>query len=194
MKSDKKIFLGNYNGETIDELIELQSTHRVDSLIIAFEDALSLKHNLSTTETTILAIESLDREVNNGGFHQFFVNRPEHAHHTSKALREIGCPETADLLDQAIKILGIKESFSAREINEIAIDSSKNQDEELGKLDELFYRRTLEDISGKLFQHIVENKSDISFQLTLKDRCKNIIAKIRLAILIRYLRLKRPLN
>lgn len=72
------IFFDNYDGQSVDELIALDQTHRIDSLVLAFESAISAKKDsggkLTEVEKTVLAIESMEREVNNGGFSQFFYN------------------------------------------------------------------------------------------------------------------------
>lgn len=70
-------FFDGYDGQTTDELLALETTYRTDSLVLAFEAALRLEPDpakLSREETWILAIEALEREVNNGGYDQFFLN------------------------------------------------------------------------------------------------------------------------
>lgn len=69
-----------YSGETTDELLGYPAQGQRDSLVRAFEEALQRKESrngeraLSTEERTVLAVRALDREVNNGGYHQFFSN------------------------------------------------------------------------------------------------------------------------
>jgi len=71
-------FLDQYDGQSVDELIQLQKTYRIDSIVLAFEAALDSRkekgEKLSEVELTILAIEAFEREINNGGFSQFFYN------------------------------------------------------------------------------------------------------------------------
>ena len=73
-------WLDGYNGQSIEELIALERTHRTDSLVIALEQAMDQKaarlgeESLTEEERFILAIEALEHEVNNGGYGQFFVN------------------------------------------------------------------------------------------------------------------------
>jgi hypothetical protein len=65
-------WLDQYGGETVEELIALGDTHRIDSLVLAFEQAMDQKvarvgYELACEERIILAVEALAREVNNGG-------------------------------------------------------------------------------------------------------------------------------
>jgi hypothetical protein len=47
--------------------------------------------------------QNLEREINNGGFSQYFVNSSgDFAHETVKSLRAIGANHTADILQAAI--------------------------------------------------------------------------------------------
>src|SRR5437879_4032538 len=104
-------WLDGYSGETIDELIALEGKYRTDSLVLAFEQAMDQKaarvgqDKLTLEERVILAIEALEREVNNGGYDQFFVNLSrEYAPIIVDALRRIGCPRTAEITQKALKI------------------------------------------------------------------------------------------
>ncbi len=73
-------WLDGYNGESVDELIALEGKYRTDSLVLAFEQAMDQKEarvgedKLTAEEHVILAVEALEREVNNGGYEQFFLN------------------------------------------------------------------------------------------------------------------------
>src|SRR5687767_752879 len=71
-------FLKGYTGQSTEQLIALAPHYRVDSIVLAFEQAIDLKaakgRKLSQVENDIVAIEAMEREVNNGGYHQFFIN------------------------------------------------------------------------------------------------------------------------
>lgn len=59
--------------------------------------------NLSPGQLTFHLNQNLEREVNNGGFDQFFFNSSgDRAHETVDALETIGAKKTADLLREAI--------------------------------------------------------------------------------------------
>ncbi|WP_285055277.1 DMP19 family protein [Pedobacter ginsengisoli] len=58
---------------------------------------------LSVPQKNFLFNQNLEREVNNGGFWQFFVNSSgEYAHETVHSLQEIGAIKTADIVQKAI--------------------------------------------------------------------------------------------
>jgi len=71
-----KTFLEGYGGQAIAQLIAMKDSHRVDSLVLAVEQALGGKRaeDLSEPERVVLAVEAMEREVNNGGYEQFFFN------------------------------------------------------------------------------------------------------------------------
>ncbi len=90
---ENKAFLESYDGQSTDELIALESSHRVDSLVLAFEQALLTKDYPTAEEQVVLAVEALEREVNNGGYSQFFVNSSrEYSSLVVEALEAIDCP------------------------------------------------------------------------------------------------------
>jgi hypothetical protein len=100
-------WLDGYSGETVDELLALEGKHRTDSLVLAFEQAIDQKaarvgeHNLSDEECIILAIEALEREVNNGGYGQFFVNSSRE--YAPKIVQ--GCLQTAEITQKALNVV-----------------------------------------------------------------------------------------
>ena len=70
----------DYTGQSTQELIACKNTHRIDSLLCALEEGIQAKERqdgeagLTDEERVVLAVRALDREVNNGGFSQFFAN------------------------------------------------------------------------------------------------------------------------
>lgn len=69
------------SGQTVEQLLSLEGKSRIDSLVLAFEQAISQKaertgnEGLSYPERVVLAVEALEREVNNGGYAQFLPTR-----------------------------------------------------------------------------------------------------------------------
>src|SRR5215472_14129753 len=109
-------WLDGYSGQTIDQLVALEGEYRIDSLVTAFHEALDQKaardgeESLSGEERVVLAIEALEREVNNGGFRQFFENSSqEYAPMIVQALERIGCARTAAITQEAIDALHLPE-------------------------------------------------------------------------------------
>ena len=99
-------FLQSYGGQSTDELLALEGKYRIDSLVLAFEQAIERKAAPSEQERVVLAVEAMEREVNNGGFSQFFVNLSvAFAPILEGSLRAIGCPKTADIARDAVKAM-----------------------------------------------------------------------------------------
>ncbi len=73
-------WLEGYSGQSVEQLLSLQGEYRTDSLVLAFEQAIRQKaeregmQSLTVEERIVLAVEALEREVNNGGYDQFFAN------------------------------------------------------------------------------------------------------------------------
>ena len=61
-----------YSGQSADQLLSLEGMYRIDSLVRAFEQAITQKaqrggvQSLTDEERIVLAVEALEREVNNG--------------------------------------------------------------------------------------------------------------------------------
>ena len=141
MSSD---FLESYSGQTTEQLIALDKRYRIDSLVLAFEQGIQQmaeKRPLTQEETYVLAVEALEREVNNGGYSQFFSNSSnEWADTVAGALRAIGCPKTADISEKAV--------------------ASRENEKALAECDERYYAND-EPIADRLFDWIKRNRAQI---------------------------------
>ncbi|HTB98664.1 MAG TPA: DUF4375 domain-containing protein [Terracidiphilus sp.] len=99
-----------YSGQSSSEILALSDTHDHLSLLYAFEWGLQAKGraiggetSLNDEERLVLAVLALDREVSNGGFHQFFTNSSyRFAPIIAGCLRRIGCDATAAIAERAI--------------------------------------------------------------------------------------------
>jgi hypothetical protein len=165
---EDKTFLETYDGQSVDELIALEETHRLDSIVLAFEAALYQKRarlgddSINEVEWAILAVESLEREVNNGGFDQFFTNPSyEFVPSIVEILEKISCPNFAVITKKAIDALGLqKYDFDS-------IDERVNGDDSvlkttLARCDEQFYEYP-DDVESRLFSYVKENRENIRF-------------------------------
>mgnify|MGYP001462185228 CR=1 FL=1 len=151
----KKPFLERYGGQSTEELLALESQYRVDSLVLAFEAALEDKDagGLSEEETYVLAVEGLEREVNNGGYRQFFGNGSNrYVTVIEAALRAIGCPVTADITRDAIEALGLEE-LSAEAVEAATVAPEDDVDDALATCDDSYYDSG-EPIADRLFAWI----------------------------------------
>jgi hypothetical protein len=167
-----------YAGKTVDELLALTNGDEIE-FIQALEMALQQKSakagedDLSEEEIIVLAIEALEREVNNGGYSQFFVNSSrEYTPIIVHALLRIDCPKTVEITKNAIKAAGFEglasialakalesfsEGFESKNSQNRAMDAI---DKKLDECDQQYYRSG-EDIGGKLIKFVKANKNTI---------------------------------
>ena len=157
-------FLNAYDGQSTDELIALEGEYRIDSIVLAFEAALDDKEDLSEAERVILAVEAIEREVNNGGFSQFFINSSlSMAPYIVNAFKSIGCPQTAALCKQAVTLLGVGDLHDEDAVEEAgyAIDDDEGLGEQFNALDEKYYEGAEEPLAVKLFEFIKAHRGEI---------------------------------
>jgi len=116
MEQRQRLPKAEYTGQTTSELLALKDTHGVVSLIFAFELGIQNKarqmgeSNLTEEERAFLAVQALDREVNNGGFHQFFWNSSrKYTPIVVDSLKRVGLKEFAEITARAIATLKPKE-------------------------------------------------------------------------------------
>jgi hypothetical protein len=152
-------WLDGYSGETVEKLIAMAGEYRIDSLLVALEEALNQKAadtgelELSDEERIVLAVVALEREVNNGGYSQFFANASgQYASIIVNSLLAIGCPEAANITSGAINALGLQD-FLPEIIDEALESDNEERDEQLEECDGLF-SGVGEDIAGQLFDFV----------------------------------------
>ncbi len=107
----------------------------------------------------VLAVEALEREVNNGGYRQFFVNSSsEFVPIIDRALLAIGCPKTASITRDAIDALELTGSLDPARLAEAA-ESDRARDR-LSQCDDRYYGND-EPIADRLFEWIKANRGSI---------------------------------
>jgi len=159
-------WLEGYAGQTLDEILSLAGSHRVDSLILAIEQAIGQKaarlgeESLSSAERVVLAVEALEREVNNGGYSQFFTNAPALVPTVVDSLLRIGCTHTAGITGSAIGVLHL-EVLSEQNIENAMAAEDDDINDELSRCDQLYYQAG-ESIEDQLFAFINVNKDSIT--------------------------------
>ena len=163
-------WLEKYSDQTTDELISLEGEYRADSLVLAFEQALDQKServgndNLSNEELVVLAIEALEREVNNGGYNQFFFNSSnEFTPIIVDALNRIGCSATAAITQRAIDSLGIQGTITVDAIEAAMEKDNEDRDDRLNECDDEYYEKA-GDLAGPLLGFIKNYKSNINLR------------------------------
>jgi hypothetical protein len=162
-------WLNGYTGQSTAELLALESAYRADSIVLAFEQGLQMKASrlglpgLTDAERVVLAVEALEREVNNGGFSQLFLNSPELVPGVVSSLKSIGLTGVAEIAGSAIAALGIKGKVTAKAVERaISVDDEDDVIEErLGKFDERYYE-TAGDLAQPLLEFIKIHRDEIS--------------------------------
>jgi hypothetical protein len=164
-------FLEAYDGQSLADLIALEDRYRIDSLVLAFEQALQQKETrdgadaLSPEERVVLAIEAFEREVNNGGYEQFFLNSSnEYTAQIADALELIGCPKVAATARGAVAALGLGADASPSAVGAAVASGGDELVEALGRFDDEFYDVADEDIAGCLFRFVKTNQARISLR------------------------------
>jgi hypothetical protein len=139
----------DYTGQTTPELIACKNTHRIDSLLCAFEEGIQAKLDpqgkggITGEEELVLAVMALQREVNNGGHRQFFTNSSrQFAPVILDCLRRIDCAATAAIAEKAI-----------------AVRELPGSDEILDACDHQFYQ--LDEIAPQLFNFVEAHQDQI---------------------------------
>jgi hypothetical protein len=163
----KEQFLKSYSGQTTDELINLGKKYRTDSIVLAFEQAIDQKAYkigtpaLSKEEIIVLSIESLEREINNGGYDQYFTNSSkEYVPYIVDALNKIGSNEGAEITQKAIDALNITGEVTEEKIDAIMGEDNNERTKKLNECDEQYYQE-VGDLSEKLFEFIRANRKNI---------------------------------
>ena len=164
--ADGKKFLESYGRQDVEQLIELEREYRIDSLVLAFESAIhqkSPKMELSQVESDILAVAAMEREVNNGGWHQFFLNTPEFGPSLPSALERIGCPVAAKIASDALGYLGLDGPASVANITASLTRLCEQSITNLHDMDERYFKNP-ESIEDKLFAHIKSKRKQIHLE------------------------------
>ena len=151
-----------YSGETTDELLGYPAGEQRDLLVRAFEEGLQRKVSrsggraLSKEERTVLAVRALDREVNNGGYDQFFRNSSKKfVPEIVQSLTRIGCRRTATITQRAINALHSGRVTVSR-IEAAMRQPNEERDRELERCDQSFYR-SAQGIPTRLYAFIKAN-------------------------------------
>jgi hypothetical protein len=138
-------------------------------LVTAFETALQKKREqrrlMTVEEMTVLAIQALEREVNNGGFDQFFFNSShEFAPTIVEALSRIGCTETAKIVQEALWAVPLASSGIAAGEYRNSKEVPGHVKQKLSQCDNAYWKSPSgECVGDRLFEYIKGNKFRISF-------------------------------
>lgn len=159
----------DYSGQTASELIACKNSHRIDSLLCALEEGIQNKRDqqgsVTDEERLVLAVMALDREVNNGGHYQFFVNSSrQFAPIIEQSLLRIHCSATAAIVADAIAALGLA-VFSEEAVSTAIHAPDAVRDQILDGCDQRFYK--LHEIESNLFSFVEAHQNQIQLASAL---------------------------
>lgn len=150
-------WLNGYAGQTVDELLCFEATDHPHSILFALEEAIRAKLQaegpLKATGVmlVVLSVQALERDVNNGGFDQFFRNSSrKFAPRIVPDLVRIGCPEMADIAQRAIDALELPKLTVDAVENAMSIDNVQRS-RTLERCDLAFYEHG--ELAGKLLAY-----------------------------------------
>jgi hypothetical protein len=116
---------------------------------------------LNSSQQVILIVENLEREINNGGFNQFYFNSSgNHAQITVEYLRKIGADKTAELVEKANLEWPNNRVPTDRTERQAILEQIENKAVQVWEdCDQLFYKYD-DDIAGLLMKFINANRTD----------------------------------
>jgi hypothetical protein len=116
---------------------------------------------LTESQKTVLIVENLEREINNGGFNQFFFNSSgDFAHETVTALRTIKAFKTADIVSKSISAWpNQKVPKDRKKRQELLEEIAENADKVWNECDQEFYKYQ-DNIGILLLDYVRLNKTD----------------------------------
>jgi hypothetical protein len=155
-----------YSGQAVDEILSFEGTEGVHSLLFVVEQAIQEKikatgpGKMTGVERMVLSVMGLSREVNNGGYDQFFRNSSRRfAPAIVDDLVRIGCPEIADITQQALDALDLPK-LSLAEIEAAMARENVQRDRALKRCDIAFYERG--ELSERLFAYVKAHQAGIT--------------------------------
>jgi hypothetical protein len=158
-------WLDGYAGQTVDELLLYEGTDKIHSILFALETAVNEKttslgpSQRTGVELIVQSVLALDREVNNGGYGQYFRNSSRmYAPAAVNHLVIIGCTEIADITQRALDSLGIPE-ISVAAIEAAMQTENRQRDRALNRCDLAFYER--KGLLESLFSYVKAHQDGI---------------------------------
>ncbi len=152
-------------GFDIDKVLKLE---RRDKIVTEIDTYLNKKceygekvNLLNNSQKVLWIIENLEREINNGGFNQFYWNSSgNYANETIDALILIEAYKTAEIVKKAnseFKNGSVPKDRAERQ-NELEL-IEENAEENWNNLDSEFYEYN-DDLTELLIAFVINNKSD----------------------------------
>jgi hypothetical protein len=158
-------WLDGYAGQTVDEVLSFEGTENTYLILHTIEEAIQKKLDvegrlkMTGIMLMVLSVMALSREVNNGGYSQFFTNAScRFAPRIVDDLVRIGCAEIADITQQALDSLEIPKLIVPA-IEAAMKTENVTRDRTLSRCDIAFYDQTV--LSERLFAYVKTHQAGI---------------------------------
>ncbi|MFI0431220.1 DMP19 family protein [Mariniflexile sp. HMF6888] len=162
------LFFANTNAQTEFDLDKVLKIERRDMIVMKIDSYLNSKsgyggniEKLNPYQRTFLFVENLEREINNGGFNQFYFNSSgDFSQETVDALLEIGAEKTAEIVKKAnseFKSGTVPKDRTERQ-NELEQIEEKAE-ENWNKCDSEFYGYQ-DNLTELLIAFVIKNKTE----------------------------------
>jgi hypothetical protein len=130
---------------SVNEILQIEDDTKfaiaMSDLVFAREQAAGYAQ-LTPAERVVLCLDGLEREVNNGGFAQFFENSAgDHAMDTIEALKTLGASQMAAMVSDAVSVFPENRPASDRDRRQEQLARLDPQARaRLDELDSAFYK------------------------------------------------------
>jgi hypothetical protein len=156
--------LGEFTVSRIDAILSIANP---TGFAIALSDFINSRptpfERMSPGEQAAYCVDELEREVNNGGFEQFFLNSSgDYARPVVDALQRIGATQAAQLVDRAIAPFGTTGPSPDRDTRTAQVEILGEPARDLwNALTEAFLKYP-DDLTGLLRRYVEANKSEFA--------------------------------
>ena len=162
------LFFANVNAQIEFDLEKVLKIERQDLIVMKIDTYLNSKseygdniEKLNPFQRTFLFVENLEREINNGGFNQFYFNsNGNFSQETVNALLEIRAEKTAEIVKKAnseFKSGTVPKDRTERQ-NELELIEGKAE-KNWNKCDSEFYEYQ-DNLTELLIAFVIKNKSE----------------------------------
>lgn len=149
----------------IDKILKMEDETtaiiELDTKLNEISDFGDRMERLNASQKTVIFVGNLEREINNGGFHQFFFNSSGHfTHETVEALKAIKAFKTAGIVTKSISVWSNQAVPKDRLKRQDILEQIEERAEPIwNECDQEFYKYE-DDILALLLDYVKSNKSD----------------------------------
>lgn len=146
--------------EVLAETDDTSFAIELSNLVFYREAALGFAH-LSEAEQVAFMVDALEREVNNGGFAQFFSNSSgDHALQAPAALRAIGAPKMAGIVARALAVFGPDGPSPDRDVRHEQLDRLEGSGDETWSACDAEFCEYPEDLAALLRRFVTSRRHE----------------------------------